>query len=181
MKRISVQIEGITPLLMNSPKAMLEPQNELTQKNKKRNQTEEAEKVAYRTSKGKLYVPATAIMGTLLGASSYKKVGKFALKPLMASAVRIEPEEIILNKQAYEIDLRTVVIQRARVVKARPKISDWKIDFDIIYNDDLISDDKIIKQSLKEAGERVGILDFRPAKLGSFGMFKITKWVVGKK
>ena len=34
------------------------------------------------------------------------------------------------------------------------------------------------QETLKEGGERVGILDFRPQKLGSFGTFKITKWKV---
>lgn len=176
MKRIQVELEGVSPLLMNSPKAMFE-EKRITMKTKKYDNVEQAEKVAYRDKKGMLYVPSEAIKGSMINAASYKKVGKFSLKPIIASAVRIEPLEISLGTKDYEIDLRTVVIQRKdRVIKARPKIEDWKIKFTVVYNEEMISDPNIIRECLKEAGERVGILDFRPQKMGSFGMFKVTKF-----
>jgi hypothetical protein len=178
MKKIEVEITGTTPLLMNSPKAMLEPTEATRKTTKKRDQSEEAEKVAYRTAKGQLFVPNTAIKGTIINAASWKKAGKIALRPLMAAGTRIEPQELILNKQKYEIDLRTVVIQRNRVVKARPKITDWKLAFTIVFNENLIPEDGMIKECLVEAGERVGILDFRPQNLGEFGCFKVTGWKV---
>jgi len=81
-----------------------------------------------------------------------------------------------LGTKKYTLDIRTVVIQRARVVKARPKIENWKINFEITYNENLIGDAEIIKQILEEGGQRIGLLDFRPQKMGSFGMFEITKW-----
>ena len=81
-----------------------------------------------------------------------------------------------LKTKKYTLDIRTVVIQKARVVKGRPKIEKWKLSFELKYNEKMIGDSLIIKDILEEAGERVGILDFRPQKLGSFGMFKVTKW-----
>jgi hypothetical protein len=180
MKRIQVTVEGVSPILMNSPKAMFEEKG-TTMKTKKYDWKEEAEKVSYRDKKGILYVPSEAIKGSMINAASYKKIGKFSLKPIIASAVRIEPLEISLGTKTYDIDLRTVVIQRKdRVIKARPKIEDWKINFTVVYNDEMITDTNIIKECLKEAGERVGILDFRPQKMGSFGMFKVTKFVEEK-
>ena len=183
MKKIQVEITGETPLLMNSPKAMLlEASGEVQGKLKKRDPKIEAEKVAYRMEKsskfkkGELYVPAEAIKGTLINAASYKKVGKYALRPIIAGGTRIQPRQIGLGTENYEIDARTVVIQRARVVKQRPILNKWKINFEIIYNEKMIGDDKIIKQCLEEAGERVGILDFRPEHTGEFGCFKVTKW-----
>jgi len=177
MKEIEVEIEGITPLLMNSPKGMLEPVPEIKQAKKRYDPAEEAEKVAYRNSKGKLFVPSTAIKGSLVNAASYKKAGKFTLRPLIAGGVRLKEPEIILDNQNYEIDARTVVIQRSRVVKWRPRIDDWKLNFTIVYNDKLLTDEHI-KLCLIEAGERVGLLDFRPQKLGEFGMFKVNKFKV---
>ena len=180
MKEIDVEIKGVTPLLMNSPKAMLEPQEALKIKTKKRNREEEAEKVVYRDKDGVLYVPSTAIKGTIIQASAYKKAGKFALRPIISGGMRIKEEEITLNTKDYEIDLRTGVIQRARIVIARPKIKDWKLNFTIIYDEDLISDPNIIKTVLGEAGKRVGILAFRPQKNGEFGTFEITKFEAKK-
>jgi len=57
-------------------------------------------------------------------------------------------------------------------------VKDWKLSFEMLYNDQLIADPEIIKEVLIEAGERVGILDFRPQKLGEFGTFSVTKFKV---
>lgn len=183
MKKIECEITSQTPILMNSPKAMLEPKNPVSKKTEKLDYEAEAEKLAYRDSKGFLYVPAQAIKGCMLNACSFVKIGKFSAKPIIAGGVRISPIEIqILDLKGkpvkdYEIDLRTVVIQgKNRVVKSRPKISNWKLNFEIMYNEKMISDNDIIRQILTDAGERIGILDFRPQKSGDFGCFQITKW-----
>ncbi len=178
MKTVKVEIKGVTPLLMNNPETMIEEaqvNKKVTDKTAKRNKEEEAEKLTYK-DKGKLYVPAEAIKGSLLNASSFKKIGKYAAKSIVAGGVFIKPEKVFLNKNTYEIDLRTVVIQGNRVVKARPKVPEWKLSFDLMYNENLIANGEDIKQILTEAGQRIGILDFRPQKKGSFGMFEITKW-----
>lgn len=180
MKKIQVEITGDTPLLMNSPKAMLEPKEAVRKTTKVYDPDIEAEKVAYRTAKGELYVPNTAIKGTMINASAWKKAGKNALRPILAAAIRIPESELLLGTKKYEIDLRTVVIQRARVVKARPVLKDWKLNFEILYNEQLLPNADIIKEVLVDAGERVGILDFRPQKLGEFGTFSVTKFKVEK-
>jgi len=173
-----VVLKGISPLLMNSPKSMLNPDEGSKNRLKKYDHKIEAEKVAYRTDKGELYMPSEAVKGCLINASSWKKVGKNSLKPIMAAAVRIAPRQIVITdekkkiQKEYEIDLRTVVIQRARVVKARPKINKWLAAFTVIYNETMITPD-VIEQCLKEAGERVGLLDFRPQNTGEFGMFEV--------
>ena len=185
-KNINVELVGVTPLLMNSPKHLLEPQSAVKQKTKNYDHKAEAEKLVYKTDKGVLYVPSTAVKGCMINASSFKKAGKFALKPIVAGGCRIMPEQIELvdvgNKpiKKYDIDLRTVVIQRARVVKARPRLNTWKLRFNIKYNDNLIADAEILKQVLEEGGERVGLLDFRPQNQGDFGCYKVTKFEVGK-
>jgi len=177
MKKVQVEITGITPLLMNNPASMIEnATNELKSKTKEMNHEEAAEKLTYKDKNGELYIPAEAIKGTLIGASSYKKIGKFTARPMIAGGVSILPQKISLGTKEYELDIRTVVIQRNRVVKARPMIENWKASFELLYNEKLIGNSEIIKSILTEAGERVGLLDFRPQKLGSFGMFKVTKW-----
>ena len=180
MKTIKVEIEGLTPILMNSPKSMLDEAEGLTTKTTKRNIKEECEKLAYRTKSKELYVPAEAIKGCIINASAYKKFGKYSARPIIAGGVNIVPDQIGLGTKTYEIDLRTVVIQRARIVKARPKIMKWKLKFTLNYDETLIQSGELIKPILEEAGKRIGILDFRPAKNGSFGTFQVTKWEEAK-
>ena len=180
MKKVKVELEGLTPLLMNSPKAMLLDKSDAVRTTKKYDHKVEAEKVAYRTDKGELYVPAEAIKGCLINAASYKKVGKYSLKPIIAGAVRIEPKQIGLGTKVYDIDLRTVVIQHARVVKARPTLKSWKVSFEILYNEELITDHNVIRACLEEGGQRIGLLDFRPQKMGEFGQFIVKKWLPQK-
>ena len=184
MKKIQVMIEGETPLLMNSPAGMLEADPaKLKRRNKlkERDYEKEAEKVVYRDSKTReLYIPATAVKGCLINATSWKKFGKYALKPIMAAAARIEPFQIGLGVKDYEVDLRTVVIQRSRVVKARPKLNKWKASFTIVYNENMIGDPNNKIQCLEEAGERIGLLDVRPQKGGEFGCFRVSKWLPKK-
>ena len=176
MKNIKVELTGLTPILMNSPKGMIEKeQNPIVSTTKNYDLQEDAKRLLYINDKG-LFVPAEAIKKAVIDASSYKKIGKYAANNIIAGGVFVIPSEISLGTKNYELDIRTVVIKRARIVKARPKINSWKINFVISYNENLIGDSKIIKQVLTEAGQRIGILDFRPQKKGSFGMFKITKW-----
>ncbi len=178
MKKVNVELTGITPLLMNSPKSMIEDnvEKQLQTKTKNYDLDAEAKKLAYTTKNGELYVPSQAIKGALINASSFKKIGKYAAKSIIAGGVFITKQEIGLGTKKYDLDIRTVVIQRARIVKARPKIEKWKLNFEIQYNENMIGNSEIIKSILIEAGQRIGILDFRPQKTGSFGMFEVTKW-----
>ena len=182
MKRIECEITGLPPgILMNSPKGMLLEQESSSLKTKKRDQVVEAEKVAYRKKSGELYIPAEAIKGCMMDASSFIKMGKFAAKPIIAGSVRIEPDEVGLGTKTYDIDIRTVVIQRRdRVPKARPKLDKWKVKFDIVYDEEMIGDPNVLRKILEDGGKRVGILDFRPKKSGSFGTFTVTKFIPKK-
>ena len=178
MKKIKVEIEGISPLLMNSPKSMIDEMtnSNLKKTTEKRNPIKDADKLAYKKDNGELYVPSEAIKGSMVGSASYKKFGKNSARPIIAGGVFITPNQIGLGTKKYDVDIRTVVIQRARVVKGRPVMNKWKLNYEILYHKVLISDHNNIKEILEEAGSRIGILDFRPQKMGSFGMFKITKW-----
>jgi len=178
MRKVKVELKGVTPLLMNNPQSMIsKAQGELKKTTQKYDLEKDAEQLAYKTKTGELYVPSSAIKGTMMGGASYKKFGKNSAKPIIAGGVFINPDQVKLGTKKYELDIRTVVIQRQRVVKARPKIEDWKLSFELLYDETLISDGKtMIKPILEDAGKRVGLLDFRPQKSGSFGTFEVSKW-----
>jgi len=84
--------------------------------------------------------------------------------------------EISLGTDKYKIDTRPVVIVRQRVLKSRARLDEWKASFEIIYSEKLISDPQIIKTVLEEAGQRIGIMDYRPQKGGPHGTFKVIKF-----
>ncbi len=174
--KIKVELTGISPILMNNPISMMEEQTD-KKKTEKYDHKARAEKLAYKDKKGVLYIPAAAIKGCVIGGANYVKFGKFAAKPMIAGVVHIHPEQVSLGTKTYDLDIRTVVIQRARIVKARPMIDNWKVTFELEYDETLIPyPERDLKPILEDAGKRIGLLDFRPQKLGSFGRFEVTKW-----
>lgn len=178
MKEILVELTGQTPLLMNN--IMGANLGDSTRKTtKKYDSKEDAERSAYwMEEKGKkmLCVPARCITACIRGSASYFKTKGRNLKPIIAGAVRVEPENVSLGTDKYEIDIQSVVIQRARVLRSRARLSQWKLKFKLIYNEDYISDAEVLHKILEEGGVKVGLLDFRPAKSGSFGTFAVTKF-----
>jgi len=180
MKSIKVELTGEGEgLLMNNPISMLSEEKEVSgiKRYKIADLKKDAEIKTYRLPSKELYVPAEAIKGCLIGASSFRKIGKFTAKPIVAGGVFISPGKIGLGTKKYEFDIRTAVNKlRGRIVIVRPKISKWKINFNIDYDESIIGNPEVIKELLSDAGKRVGILDFRPQKMGQFGRFKITKW-----
>jgi len=180
MKTIKITIEGTSPLLMNryNVERELQRMKGIRKINKTYDSKEEAELSAYWTTSGKkeLCIPANCLYTCLLGASSFHKIGKRSAKSILAGSIRVLPDEISLGTSKYTIDTRPVVIARQRVLKSRAKLEKWEATFDIGYNEKLITSPEVIKEILSEAGERVGLLDFRPQKGGWFGAFKITKF-----
>lgn len=180
MKTINVEIKGTSPLLMNkySIEGELERQKgrRITEKPEKE---QEAHNSAYWSQDGKtLIIPAQVIYSAILGASSFHKIGKRSAKSILAGSIRVEPEEVSLGTNKYEVDVRPVVIQRNRVLKARARLDEWKASFNIVYNEKLIGNPEILRTVLQEAGMRIGICDFRPTKSGFYGCFDITGWKV---
>ena len=181
MKEINITIEGTAPLLMNRYNVEAELERQKGKRiTKKYIPKEEAEKAAYWSSSGKklLIIPSEVIYASLLNASSFHKIGKRSAKSILAGSIRVEPMEISLGTNKYVIDTRPVVIQRARVLKSRAKLETWKASFKVIYSEKLIADTQIIKTVLEEAGQRIGLMDFRPQKGGPYGTFKVTQFKI---
>lgn len=182
MKKIKVVLRGTTPLLMHSAQSM-EQSSVKRNPAKQYDPVEDAEKVAYRNKKGELFVPARCIKACMLNAASWYKFGKKSAKQILAGCTRIEPYEVTLTNgkkkalKKYEIDLRPVVVQRSRIMRARPRLDEWQLEFDIIYNEKTISDLQTIRMVLEEAGQRIGLLDNRPQKYGENGTFEVVKFL----
>lgn len=99
---------------------------------------------------------------------------------ILAGTIRVEPEFIPLGHCNYEVDARPVVIQRMRVIKARAKIPEWEISFQIVYNKRILTGEivKTLETILDDAGTRMGLLDYRPQHKGWFGTFEVAKFEI---
>jgi hypothetical protein len=185
MQKIHCKIVGTSPLLMN--RYNIEKQLDRGKIKRVVNSyipEEEAEASAYWSSTGKreLIIPTGVVYASLLNASSFHKINKRSARTVLAGAMRVVAfdgsEEIRLGTDKYTIDTRGVVINKARVPKSRAKLEKWQAEFYIVFNDSLIPNAEHIQPVLVEAGQRIGIMDFRPAKGGWFGTFEVEKFQV---
>lgn len=181
MKTIEITLKGVGEgLLMNSTKSMaLEIKGK--SKAKKYDHKIDAESVSYRNSKNQLIVPSRCLKACILNAASWYKFGKLSAKQLIAGCTTLEPTEIILTDKnkaltKYEVDIRPVVIQRARIMRARPLIRSWQLNFKMVYDEKMITSKDDLYKIIKEAGQRIGLLDNRPQKFGENGKFEVVKF-----
>lgn len=174
MKKINVEITGIAPLLQNRYQTESNGQNQSKAKKKVYNPIEEAKKCLYTTPEGEIYQPSEHIYQSMVKASTdFKFEGKKSYKDLIQSRILIEPEAIpLISEEEYEIDTRPVVIQRARVLKWRPKFNKWNLQFTLTILDDENISVPVAKEILEKAGATKGIGDYRPR----FGRFMVTKF-----
>ncbi len=176
MKKIKITIEGVTSLLFNR---FTEDSSGGGRTKRKYDDKEEAEKRVYRMSTGKknLYIPQMWLYKSIIGASSFYKIGRKSASTILAGTIRIEPEKIDLKTNKYIMDKQPVVIQNARIMRVRPRLDKWKASFEIVYNEKYFDKPDMLKEILIEAGERVGIGDGRPAKSKLwYGTFKVTQF-----
>jgi len=172
MKTVDIEITGIAPLLQH--RFATEEHGENTSKSKKKvyNPKEEAEKCLYKNEKGEIYQPAEHIFQSMVRAAvDFKFEKKRTYKDVITSGIVVQPEEIpLITEEQYEIDARGAVIQRARVVRWRPRFNKWKLKFNIDILDDQNISVPTLKEILERAGTTKGIGDYRPR----FGRFMIT-------
>lgn len=176
--KIFVVIEGLSPLLMNRfPMEPIEGIQKMTP-------MQQAECAAYRQSNsGELYIPATALWRAIVDGATYVKgKGRSSLQKVAAACVLIEPEYLLLGTKDYSLDSRRVVVSATKgaIIRHRPRLDKWRVAFSITYDATLLSVVDV-RQIVDNAGSRVGVLDFRPARKGPFGRFQVVKWQIEMK
>jgi hypothetical protein len=173
MFKINVTIKGVASLLQH--RFADEKQDEAPKKvSGKRDFSGESELALYRLSDGTIYQPSTHIEGAMVKSAAKYQIGgrgKKTYKDLFKSAIVIQPDCIPHKIQDYEVDRRAVIINRSRIMRERPIFKNWELDFEIIVMDEQIPMN-VINQILTDAGQYIGIGDFRP----KFGRFMITKF-----
>ena len=185
------RIEGLSPILMAHPRGM-EPEEDPKAKGPQpRNaakQTltpdEEAETRVYRDPVGNLYVPVLAIARVLVTAGglfqdpNYKR-GTLA-KGMAAGVYMPDYEGFTITRNGepvseYETDTRRAVNKTTKgaILVSRPKvILPWEVSIECEVDSAFFSPD-VVASVLNTAGRKLGILAFRPEKLGPFGRFRV--------
>jgi hypothetical protein len=192
MYTVETEITGVAPLMQH--RFPLPDLATMSKGNKKstgaKDYSQEWREYLYATSTGQIYQPSSHIEGAMTKAAvSFKVTGKRgkSYKDLFSANVFVDPAEILhgvavpdeldcdADKPLY-LDLRPVVVMRARVVRIRPTFKPgWKLAFTINVIDDEVSAETV-SDVLMLAGKAVGIGDYRP----KFGRFMVTKFDVVK-
>jgi len=180
--KLHVEITGITPLLMNRFNI-----DEQQSKVKEKNLTprEYAKKVCYEDEDGNLYYPTTNIYACIIEAGKFHKDGKVkvttARSSLIPAGLMIDGETIYFKEpKTWEVDSRAVVVPSTggRIVCHRPRLDTWVLEFVLTLDTKMFSP-KFIRTLIDDAGSKVGLGDFRPARKGIFGRFVVTNWREG--
>lgn len=186
MKTYKVEITGTMPILIHKFGTEAEAEKATRKiRTERGNPREEAEKVTYRDKKGQCFFSAFAIPRCIADAGSNHKMkgSRKSLRYIIPSAVRIKTEEILILDlkgkpyKTFEVDSRPVTIPstKGRIMRHRPRWDEWKSVFWLVINDNNI-DPAMVHQLLTEAGESIGVGDFRPQTRGPFGTFRVTSW-----
>lgn len=176
-KTIKVSIKGVTPLLQHRF-PLAEAQTEPGPRTGVPDWKAEAELSLYKGENGEIYQPSDHIEAALrYAAKSFKIPGKRGATygKLVGSAITVEPFAIPHKIQSWETDAKAVRVQKARVVRYRPRFDEWELDFTITILDEQLGVD-VLKQIIDHAGKYSGLGDFRPQLSGKYGKFIVTSW-----
>lgn len=174
MKKIEIEIEGTSSLLMNRFR-----DKQISEKTKKRagEQKEMDVNEKLYENNGKPYIPARYLEGCMIEAAKQQKIvgkGKATYSKYVGATIHIEPEAILLDPGKWQPYTIAAVnpMTKGRMVVTRPRFDSWSLSFSVICEDDDISVDTVEK-ILTYGGQFVGIGDWRPDKKGKFGKFRI--------
>ncbi|HIK66748.1 MAG TPA: hypothetical protein EYF95_02120 [Flavobacteriales bacterium] len=81
---------------------------------------------------------------------------------------KLNPEQLWADPQYRYV--KSVVVSKSKIMAYRPKFTDWSLEVDITFDEDIIQADWMVEY-LNAAGRYVGLGGFRPANSGMFGRF----------
>ncbi|KKL18452.1 hypothetical protein LCGC14_2475360 [marine sediment metagenome] len=188
MKRITFKLHGDSTLLMHNPAGMRVPSTGKGLETKKIPLPEEEAKASlYQNLVDEtLYVPAVAVRNAMLSGAKGARIGKVGAATILAGAILLVEERFKLVRdgeplKTYDvIDTRRVVVQRQGIVRSRGAIIlPWTVECVYDFNDALMGLNYTpVQQALENAGQLVGLLDYRPEKKGWFGRFQCSDFVL---
>jgi len=177
MKTICVEVEGVTPLLMNR---FLDKQIDVKGKKRTGAMAEfEIEDKLYLVD-GKPQIPGIYFRNSIVEAAKQFKItgkGKSTYSKLAGSTIQVKEEYIPIIPGDYEAYRIAAVnpMTRGRMMVTRPRFNKWKCKFHVQLLDDALPP-SILNDLINQAGSYVGVGDWRPDKKGMFGKFMLTSF-----
>lgn len=184
VKRATLTIEGLSPLLVNkfSSKARQEiadkQQGAAKAKKAFRNPEAEYKESLYVIPGTKKYgIPAGGLKNAAVTAAKYCDgisqafaMGAFHVVGGAGNLVEVKGKPVM--------DESIVRIggfgKKVAMPRYRGRFDDWSIEFQVTYNENVISAEQIANL-YENAGFSIGLCEWRPEKRGSMGMFRIKR------
>jgi hypothetical protein len=184
MGKLYINLNGLSPILMNNPAGMLNLNaGEQTLGKKKIPTPQDAVNASrYVLPDGNLYVPAVAVRNCLLNATKGQLINKKSALPYISGGLLLIDEVFPLTRNGKPLkgdkcsmDVRRAVVQRQGITRVRARVElPWELECVFEYNPDIV-DIKVVETIAKKAGQIVGLLDYRVEKKGWFGRFEVAK------
>lgn len=185
--QVDVQIKGVAPLLQNKfgQEAIIAAES-VKKRTGEIDWSQEWRDKMYLDEDGYLVQPGEQIIAAMAKAATAFRIkgrGKKTYKDMVKASIFIDPERISHGMKppnepstndpndVFTIDVRRVVIRGSAVLRARPRLNQWGLAFMLQVMDDQFPEETV-KAILDEAGEKIGIGDFRPR----FGRFIVTRF-----
>jgi hypothetical protein len=177
------RIVGVRPLLMHRPR--------LTDMQPRRSEIPSPEQEtmeALYTDGDLIVVPSINVKAMLRDAGRNHKIPqrRATYSAYIRAGIDIEPSPYIpllnpktnqpyrVSEGEWKVDVRSVVVQMNRVLRARPRFDEWALEFRIVNLDPGLLKRDMIYRILVDAGKFYGLGDYRP----EFGRFKVEKFEV---
>ena len=186
---IAITLEGRTPLLCNkfTDKAAMNASGG-TRGSSAAAERETPQEICksklYIDSDGMPIIPQPNLLRCLVDGGQFHKNGKKQITTqkasMLYSCVDIEGVGIpIEHKQPWKVDTRPVRIPSTggRILCHRPMFDDWRLNFSVVLDTEILSQ-SLFRSIVDDAGNRVGLGDFRPGTKGPYGRFRVVHWEV---
>lgn len=122
-----------------------------------------------------LYIPNECLKATIQNGAKQNKKGKDIAKYLQVLTL-MSPLNIGETQNYDQLktdlryrDVRSVCVQRSRVIRTRPRFNTWSTAFDVVYDESMI-DITTIVAALEYAGSYVGVCEMRDRGYGRFSV-----------
>lgn len=193
--KIKITISGLTPLIMNRFTEAAEVQvsggTSVSFRGDRGAPRQQAEAKRYADQAGNLYIPGPNIFACIIAAGTFHKAGKSKLTTMKTSLIPagLMVDDLVCNLISadgellteWEVDSRSVVIPSTggRIMCHRPRVDVWNAAFTLDVDGSMFSP-ALVRAVVDDAGKKIGLGDFRPARKGPFGRFVVSNWEVSK-
>ncbi len=190
MRRLTFDLMSDGPMLQHNPASMLQQNGAKKGVSRREIPAPEAEAEAglYKNEDGTLYFPAVGVRNSMLSGAKGTRIGKIAAGTVLSGVVLLDQETfpmtdgegapLIWNPGWNEalgryanIDARRCIIQKAGIIRCRPRIDPtWVVRCSFLFDEDVMGDNiQPVIDCLERAGKMIGLGDYRMEKKGWFG------------